>query len=493
MAGAALAWFEVTVFLLDQPLTKSEFLNWRECAKCAWLARYRPEVLQLRPASAFDRMLMADGYAVEREFRALVERWPDGADFEFQVTFEANGCLARVDLVRNRANGCVDLYEIKSSTSVKSGTRDHIIDLAFQCEIARLTGIEVVNAFLVHIDGAYLRNGNVNPAELFIIVDATDRIAQISETISQEIDQALQHFSLTAIDERGCGCRYHGSISRRCLAFAHLNPDVPDICAHLLPRISRTRLEKLDRGGSLAMEAVKEDDVTPMQLMVLKSFHSGTPIVDEGWVGRFLDDLAFPLMFYDYESFASAVPIADGLSPHSQIPVQFSMHVLAEDGSVSHHEYLCDTPGAHRELVDTLASVTPKSGTVLVWNESYEKSCNRRLAKLLPDHAAFLADINERTVDLMKPFRCAFVDSRFMGSTSIKKVLPVLCPQLRYDENQVHDGAGAMEAWFEMVSTIDAQRKVALRQQLLNYCRLDSLAMIEIWRVLMRVCGRPTI
>ena len=480
----------MTALMTAHPLTKSEFLDWRDCAKSAWLARHRPETVDASPPSAFDRMLMADGYAVEHEFRALVRGWPDAAECEFQVTFEGDGCLARADLVRRRSDRGVDLYEVKSSTSVKSGTTDHLVDLAFQCEVARRSGVEVLNAYLVHVDGAYVRNGELVPEDLFVIVDASASVREVRADIASEIDEALRYLALDGIDETSCECRYHGSIARRCAAFAHLNPDIPELSAHLLPRISRSRLEKLDGRGDFSIEAMSEEDVTATQLPVLRSFRTGAPVIDESGLDRFLGGVTFPIVAYDYESFSSAVPIADGLSPHSQIPVQFSMDVLDRDGSISHHEHICDAAGAHGDLVDALANAMPTTGSILVWNESYEKGCNRRLARLLPHRQDFLAQVDERTIDLMAPFRSAYVDSRFMGSTSIKKVLPVLCPHLRYDEAQVHDGAGAMEAWYEMVSTSDAQRRRELRRQLLEYCRLDSLAMIEIWRALTRLRGR---
>ena len=475
--------------MTTRSLTKSEFLAWRDCAKSAWLARHRPDTVSARPPSAFDRMLMADGYAVEREFRSLVQGWPDAAECEFQVTFESDGCLARVDLVRWRSDGSIDIFEVKSSTSLKSGTRDHLFDLAFQCDVARRAGVEVVNAYLVHVDGTYVRDGELVPEDLFVIVDATTMVCERRPEIGREIDEALHHLALDAIDEAGCDCRYHGSIARRCAAFAYLNPDVPELSAHLLPRISRSRLEKLDGRGDLAIDSLSEDDVTAAQLPVLRSFQTGAPVIDYTGLDRFLDGIKFPLAAYDYESYASAVPVADGLSPHSQIPVQFSVHILERDGMLAHHEHVCETAGSHELLVDALATAMPTHGSILVWNESYEKGCNRRLARLLPHREAFLADVDSRTVDLMAPFRTAYVDHRFMGSTSIKKVLPVLCPHMRYNDELVHDGAGAMEAWHEMATTTDVHRRNDLRCQLLDYCRLDSLAMIEIWRSLAEIRG----
>ena len=116
-------------------------------------------------------------------------------------------------------------------------------------------------------------------------------------------------------------------------------------------------------------------------------------------------------------------------------------------------------------------------------------SCNKRLSKLLPNHTDYFERLNERTVDLMVPFKADYVHPGFQGSTSIKKVLPVVCPELQYPKDTVHDGAGAMEAWAEMTSTENAKRREELRKELLTYCHLDSLAMVEIFKVLRTVAA----
>ncbi len=112
------------------------------------------------------------------------------------------------------------------------------------------------------------------------------------------------------------------------------------------------------------------------------------------------------------------------------------------------------------------------------------------MGKLCLDHAEFLEALNERTVDLMVPFKADYVHPGFEGSTSIKKVLPVLCPDLAYPQEAVHDGTGAMQAWQTMIETSDGMERSRLREELLEYCKLDTLAMLRIFKVLQaRVTG----
>ena len=130
------------------------------------------------------------------------------------------------------------------------------------------------------------------------------------------------------------------------------------------------------------------------------------------------------------------------------------------------------------------------SGSVVVWYKNYECSRNAELAELCPELAEQLHGINARVFDLMELFsEGLYVDYRFKGSASIKKVLPVLCPELSYKELEIGEGTKAMLAWHEMVyGGVDGettpQNKERIRRNLLTYCKLDTWAMVEIWRKL---------
>src|SRR3546814_11607178 len=114
-------------------------------------------------------------------------------------------------------------------------------------------------------------------------------------------------------------------------------------------------------------------------------------------------------------------------------------------------------------------------------------ACNSAMAGMFPDRAEFLGELNRRTVDLMDVFKEDYVDAAFLGSTSIKKVLPVLCPDLKYDEDAVHDGAGALAAWLSLIETADEAERERIAGELRAYCPLEPLASGELSRFLFRV------
>lgn len=466
-------------------LTKSDFLNYRHCAKSLWLRKRKPDAVRWPAPGLFDRLLMQDGYKVEAKVKEMVAAWPDADAYQFQADFKSSdGLYARADMVRSLAGGAVDLFEIKASTSLKSsGGQDHVDDAAFQTLVAERSGTEVRSAHVIHVNKDYVRAGNVVPKDLLTIVDVTGDVRERIVDIAAEADEALALLRQAEIDEAGCSCLRIGK-NNHCASFDYYNPDVPEMSVYVLPRMYGNRLATFVEEGRLALTDVGEDELSASQRPVLHAAITGEPVIDRNAIGAFLDGLKWPLHFYDYETFASAIPISDGIKPQQPNPVQFSHHLLHEDGRMEHYEFLSDAPGQQAELVSALQASFAESGSVVTWNKPFEMGCNRRMADYLPDKAGFLENVNDRTVDLMDPFKTDYVDIRFGGSTSIKKVLPVLCPHLAYDEDAVHDGGGAMAAWLEYIETTDGAERERLRQELLAYCKLDSLAMVEIYKAL---------
>ena len=94
--------------------------------------------------------------------------------------------------------------------------------------------------------------------------------------------------------------------------------------------------------------------------------------------------------------------------------------------------------------------------------------------------------INNRVVDLMVPFKAKLYDDpRFEGSASIKKVLPVLVPSLSYKVLDIQEGGTAQRLWMEAVlDEKRADQKDQILDDLYEYCKLDTLAMVEIFNVL---------
>jgi hypothetical protein len=130
------------------------------------------------------------------------------------------------------------------------------------------------------------------------------------------------------------------------------------------------------------------------------------------------------------------------------------------------------------------------SGTIFVWNKTFEMSRHKELAIIHPEYADFLLDLNERIYDLADFVKNGwYLHPRFKGSWSLKNVLPVMVPELSYADMQIGAGDQAMVAWWEMVDgNMPAVKVEKTKKALLKYCELDTWAMVEIWDKFRKLC-----
>ena len=85
----------------------------------------------------------------------------------------------------------------------------------------------------------------------------------------------------------------------------------------------------------------------------------------------------------------------------------------------------------------------------------------------------------------MCPFsKRMYQDKRQMGSSSIKKVMPLLCPELSYKILGIQEGGTASRLWREAI--VDGKRddKNKILADLREYCGLDTYAMVAIYKVI---------
>ena len=126
-----------------------------------------------------------------------------------------------------------------------------------------------------------------------------------------------------------------------------------------------------------------------------------------------------------------------------------------------------------------------KKGPVFVYFAGFETARIRELAERFPDLAEPLLAINARVVDLLPIARNRYYHHSQQGSWSIKAVLPAAVPELSYEALEgVQHGGAAMEAFAEAIRPgTTVERKSEIEQQLLAYCRLDTLAMVRLWEL----------
>lgn len=490
-------------------LSKTNYLLYRECPHNAWLKMHRPDLHGAGALSAFEQGLIETGNEVDQLARNL---FPGGETIArgdlastaarvtartpvlYQPVFETDRTTTACDiLVWNTSADSYDIYEVKASTNGEDkGAKDKLYtyDLAFQAEVLRACGVPLGRHFLVRLNSSYVRDGDLDIGSLFTREDFTERVEKIAAEVRTEIQQASEVLAQVDPLPGRCNCMTKGR-SRHCTTFAHSNPGVPAYSVHDISRIggSSAKLARLVDAGVLSITDVPDDfPLSDTQRNQVRAAKLNRAFIDDVEIELFLSQLESPISFIDYETYPCAVPRFAGYCPFDQIPFQFSLDVVSGEGlAPEHHEFLHLEQGCPDDaFISALKEALPPSGSVVVWNKAFETGINGKLAKRNPEHARFLEGVNARIVDLMEPFsQQAYVHPAFRGSTSIKYVLPALVPSLSYTHLAVRDGGAASETWNRLVTgELATQEATKARRDLLEYCALDSRAMIEIWQVL---------
>lgn len=409
----------------------------------------------------------------------------EGVKTIFQGRFEYQNFTFICDVVDVVEGKTIDLYEIKSSTGAKL---EHHYDLAFQLMVLEGCGFKVRNIAVMHVNNKYVRQGEVDAAKIYATTDVTEEVKLLLSETKLSAQKAYQTAMLPECPDLSPLHAGLGSFKDWLDIYKTLAEPKPG-SIYELGGINAGALELFEyKNITLINDIPGSLNISKRIDSQLVARRSGGPIVDDMRVTEFLKSLEFPLYFFDYETMGGLVPYFDGMKPYGQYPFQYSLHILDNpEAELRHEEYLhIEHSDPSQPLVNAMESHFGSKGSILTWNMAFEKGCNKTLAEFVPESADFLNGLNDRIVDLMTPFSSgAYVDYRFRGSASIKNVLPVMVPELSYKDLGVQEGAAAQRIWMETVldgKNPDNREKIL--SDLLQYCKLDTLAMVEIYKKL---------
>ena len=481
-------------------LSKSLYIRGLQCEKSLWLKKKKPEVLQAPDDGAqavFDTgtsvgelacELFSAGERIEYtgDFGSQMAKTKEfiehGIKIIYEATFCFDGILVMVDILRIGKDELI-INEVKSSTSVKDV---YIDDASIQYYVLSSLGYKVSAVNIIHIDNSYVRGEKLELEKFFHTEDVTEQVKQKQADIPQILNKFEEILSKNVEPEVDIGP--HCSNPYACDAWEYCWLEQRGIPEYSVFDISRLRSDKkfeLYKNGIVKFEDIKElDKFNASQQIQIRSELSKEQIIDKGAIKEFLNTLSYPLYHLDFETFQQAVPEFIGLRPYEQIPFQFSIHKDDGNGNLEHFEFLAEAGADPRyELALNLIKFIPQDACVLAYNMSFEKGVIRRLAEIYPQISNELMAIHDNIKDLMAPFaNKSYYHPKMQGSYSIKYVLPALVPEFESaykDLNLIHHGGEAMQAYAAIAFMNETQRD-AYKKALLEYCKLDTLAMVKV-------------
>lgn len=490
-------------------ISNSDFLNWLICPGYAWMVRHRPDLAPPEDATARRKRLA--GEAVEALART---GFPDGCLISADTPEDAisqtqqaiadgattilhgafmtdRGLLVEADVLAREGTGW-HLIQIRGSAADPEKpnglVKKYLPEITYQTLTLREAGLEIGRSSLLHINKHYRRRGSVQPTDILAMTDVTAFVAGSSQDVAAAIDAAAM--CLHNVDvPAACDCD-RKTRAHRCPMFEHFHPDIPDsgTIYHISGIHLNTLIPALDRGVIDLTDWPDDLPLSAKQRRQVEQARNGEEVIQPERLQRLLHSLRFPLQFLDYETFQQPIPLWEGFTPQQQVPFQYSLHIVDEDGRVDHREHMCTRRGENPVpgLVRNLQEDIGNSGSVIVWNKAFEESRNREMAHLMPEFASFLTGINRRMVDLADVVSKGWwVHPAFEGRWSLKTVLPVAAPDLCYETLEISDGGTASELWtrcmVDDIDTVTDAERAEVIDALRAYCSLDTLAMIRIW------------
>lgn len=443
-------------------ISKSSFIRGLKCPKSLWLHFHLPDekdevseaqqkifdngnnigklAQQLFPggvdASRGEPANYTDNIAYTRQ---LME---SGCEAIYEAAFGDGETLCYLDILA-KVDGEWQGFEVKATSKVKEY---HLNDTGFQYYTIRRSGTTLKEISVVHLNNQYIRRGELHIPSMFHRAPVTRAIRKRQKSISLKLKDFRQLLQAEETPEIPMG--NHCSSPYPC--------DYICFCRHT--------------------QNLKPSTLNPIP--------SPLPARrNQKALNEFLAKLEYPLYFMDFETFMPAVPLYQENRPYQKIPFQYSLHKIDSPGSEPiHFSWLAEPPGDPRPgFIRSLLDYLGREGSILVWNQTFEKSVLAELGRDFPEYSSEIGPLMSRIADLMVPFRKKHLYTPLMnGSFSLKAVVPALVPELSYKALNISDGGMAISAYEKLLTETEAGQIVAIRQNLLDYCWLDTWSMVKI-------------
>jgi predicted RecB family nuclease len=130
-------------------------------------------------------------------------------------------------------------------------------------------------------------------------------------------------------------------------------------------------------------------------------------------------------------------------------------------------------------FIESLLSNIPSEGSILCYNAFGAEALRlNELGRQFPQYQEALDGVVARMVDLAQLFTDGVVYlSSMRGAYSLKSVIQAIDPSLNYDQLSISHGLEAVSHYRNLANLDD---EADVRDALLKYCKMDTLAMVEV-------------
>lgn len=408
--------------------------------------------------------------------------------------FEFDRLRIKIPVLHKTDNG----FDVYFTLGVLYPKEDDVDYYRYHIYVLEKNQIKVNHIYIIHLNAKYVFKEHLDVEKLFLT--STDfynsknhKVSKIKNKIRERNVSVIPY--LNAMDQgsledypprrvRFCKGRQTCPFYHQCFEETEL-PD--DSILHLVA--SRYKNQMYQKGILYLKDAdsslVEGNKCQYAQIMASKN---GGLYYDYYPLKTWLDAIsARPLVFIDFEWERYLIPQFEGLKPYDVVCFEYSIHILNENGEVTHNAFI-GTGDDREDFIKALLRDVPKGAKLVAYNAvGAEVLRIKELAAQFPKYANELLDIAGRFVDMSDPFLNGMIyHTKMRGNYSVKSLLNVVS-DLTYKDLSISNGMDAVLEWRKIDRHETEGDENIIKNDLIEYCSLDSYSLYLIYKWLVKI------
>jgi hypothetical protein len=420
---------------------------------------------------------LSAGRRARDELRALAAGLLPGAQRD--VLLRWGGFEARADFLVRDGDGRTGLRQVRAALRPSEA---HLDELAFAVAVARASGLELGSVGVLHLAADFTRGaGACDPGALLRHSDVTRDVHFLARDLERRLGE--QRRTAEAAEPPRVEPSPHCRRPSACPFWLRCTSGRRSDWIGYLPALRiETHAALQEQGVERAGDIPEDFPLSPAQENARESARRGAPYASPELAAA-LEPLLPEADFLDFEAIVPEIPLYPGTHPFEVIPFQWSAHLCDGGGPPRHAEFLAEGGGdPRRAFAESLLAAFGGRGRRIGVYSGFESDVLAQQARVFPDLAEPLDRMRARLYDLLPVMRRTLYHPAFLGSFSLKRIVPVLSPGAGWsDLRGVADGGAAARGWHALArGELSPEAGARLLAELRAYCARDSEALVTL-------------
>ncbi|NCS92299.1 MAG: DUF2779 domain-containing protein [Leptospira sp.] len=399
--------------------------------------------------------------------------------------------IASPDLLIVLEDGSLEIVEIVTSVNAK---KDIEVFLSFYLLVSKELDLPVKKLTVIKINSNYILEESFDIQNFFKFVDYTNKVEN-STALVQNTIESIRKIRDGVQDENSIIHNICSNI-KGCSFQSACFPDIKDgdlttlrESSNIINQLYDANIFKL---SDIPIENYSED-LTKKQIIQIQSNKEELEKYNINNLQSFLDRIKFPVYYLDFETINPQIPFYNKTKAFQHVPFLYSLHIWKdiESEEPEHHDFIQSNPNDPRpSILKSLSELIQGEGTILCFNDFFEKRCIQESVHFLPEYSDWLESIRGNFLDAAIPFKSLdYYSFKQKGSASLKDILPALTGA-SHEHLDIQNGHSANLIYLKWIQSFSANNipNGKVLEQLREYCKMDTWALYLIHKKLLEIC-----